>query len=185
MKMKSIILFSLLLATLASGAQSRFYTKSGKVNFYSKAPLEDIEAKNKSAVAVLDTKSGALQFSVLMKGFEFENELMQEHFNENYLESDKYPKAEFRGTVVNNGEVNYVKPGTYTAKVKGKMTIHGVTRDVETTGTIKVEGEELKTASSFNILLSDYNVKIPSLVKDKISNNVRIIVDCRLEKLKG
>jgi len=110
---------------------------------------------------------------------------MQQHFNENYVESDKYPKAEFKGTVTNNADIKYANNGTYTAKVKGKLTIHGVTRDVETIGTIKVNGGKLDVSSTFNILVSDYNIKIPAVVKDKISNSIRINVDCKLEPLKS
>ena len=132
---------------------------------------------------MIDSKSGAIQFSVQMKGFEFEKKLMQQHFNENYVESDKFPKGEFKGTITNNSEVNYTKNGSYTAKVKGKLTIHGVTKEVQTTGTINVDGTKLDASSSFNILLSDYNVKIPAVVKDKISNSIKITVDCKLEPL--
>ena len=119
-----------------------------------------------------------------MKGFEFEKKLMQQHFNENYVESDKFPKGEFKGSIINNSDVNYTKDGSYTAKVKGKLTIHGITKDVETTGTVKVDGGKLDIASSFNILLSDYEIKIPAIVKDKISNSIKITVDCKLEPLK-
>ena len=146
--------------------------------------MEDIEAKNKTVAAVLDIKTGALQFSVLMKSFEFEKALMQEHFNENYVESDKFPKADFKGSVTNNSSVNYSKDGTYNTIVKGKLTIHGVTREVEAPGTIKIEGGKIDASSVFNVLLSDFNVSIPSVVKDKISNSIKINVDCRLEALR-
>lgn len=185
LKKNLMMLAMLLFAGTVVSAQGKFFTKTGKIDFSSKAPLEDIEAKNKTVTAVLDTKSGAMQFAVQMKGFEFDKALMQEHFNENYVESDKYPKAEFKGTIVNNADINYSKPGTYTAKVKGKMTLHGVTKDVETTGTIKVNSDHLKAESTFNLLLSDYEVKIPNIVKDKISNNIKISVDAKLDPLKG
>jgi polyisoprenoid-binding protein YceI len=175
----------LLLATTLVQAQDKYFTKSGKIEFFSNAPMEDIEAHNRTATAVLDTKTGALQFSVLMKGFEFQKALMQEHFNENYVESHKYPKGEFKGTIANNVDINYSKPGTYPATVKGKLTIHGVTRDVLATGTITVDGTNLMATSSFNIRLSDYNIKVPSVVKDKLSNNIKITVDTKLEPLKG
>src|SRR4051794_23049574 len=154
----------LMLCAAVSYSQDKFYTKTGRIDFFSKASLEDIEANNKTVTAVLDSKSGALQFAVQMKGFEFEKKLMQEHFNENYVESDKFPKAEFRGTISNNSEINYTKDGTYTARVKGKLTIHGVTKDVETTGTVKVDGGKLDTKSTFDVKLSDYDIKIPSVV---------------------
>ncbi len=180
-----IAILALVMTASVSFAQGRFYTKTGKIDFFSKASLEDIEAKNKTVTAVIDSKTGAIQFAVQMKGFEFEKKLMQEHFNENYVESDKFPKAEFKGTITNNSEIDYTKDGSYTAKVKGKLTLHGVTKDVETTGTIKVDDGKLDSKSSFNIQLSDYDIKIPSVVKDKISNSIRISVDCKLEPLKG
>jgi polyisoprenoid-binding protein YceI len=183
-KKNGIVLAAFILAATLTQAQDKYFTKSGKIEFYSKAPLEDIEAKNKTAQVVLDTKTGALQFSVLMKGFEFQKALMQEHFNENYVESDKFPKADFKGTVVNNNAINYTKSGTYNAKVKGQLTMHGITKDVEASGTVKVDGGELKTASTFNVQLSDYGIKIPAIVKDKISNTVKIVVDCKLDPLK-
>ncbi|HEU4471687.1 MAG TPA: YceI family protein [Flavisolibacter sp.] len=165
--------------------QGKFFTKTGRIDFFSKAPMEDIEATNKTVTAVLDTKTGNVQFAVLMKSFEFDKKLMQQHFNENYVESDKYPKGEFKGTVTNNGEVNYAKDGSYTAKIKGKLTIHGVTKDIETTGIIKVSGGKVETNAVFNILLSDYNIKIPAVVKDKLSNTIKITVDCKLDPLKA
>lgn len=181
---KNWIVAALILTSLTSQAQDKYFTKTGKIEFYSKAPMEDIEAKNKTVAAILDTQTGALQFSVLMKGFEFPKALMQEHFNENYVESNKFPKAEFKGTITNNSTITYTKDGTYPAQVNGKLTIHGVTKDVKTTGTIKVDDGKIDASSVFNVLVSDYKIKIPSVVKDKISNTIKVTVDCRLEPLK-
>lgn len=183
-KMKTLaVAAGLLLLAGSVRAQDRFFTKSAKIVFVSKAPLEDIDATNKTVTAVLDKKTGAFQFSVTMKGFEFEKALMQEHFNENYVESDKFPKAEFKGAVVNNSEVDYTKPGNYTVVVKGKLTIHGVTKDVVTNGTLKVNADHIRAESTFNILLSDYDIKVPAVVKDKISNTIKISVDAKLDPL--
>lgn len=184
MKNKLIAAFSFLILATVANAQDKYFTKSGKVDFYSKAPLEDITAKNKTATAVLDTKTGQLQIVIMIKGFEFENAEMQEHFNANYLHSDQYPKAEFKGQVLNNSEINYSKPGTYTAKVKGMLTMHGVTKEVVTTGIIKVEGSSLKATSEFNVKPADYNIKIAPIVKDKIAKSIKISVDTKLEPLK-
>lgn len=179
-------LFSILLASsLFAAAQQKYYTKTGYIRFFSSASLEDIEAKNRSVTAVLDSKSGSLQFSVLMKSFEFEKSLMQQHFNEDYVQSDKYPKAVFKGTITNNSSVNYSKPGTYKAIVTGKLTMHGVTRTVSAPGTVTVDAKGIKTASTFNIKLSDYGITIPSPVKSKISNTIRIDVDARMDPLKS
>jgi len=182
---RTLMAFMTMVLFVSVASAQRFYTKTGKITFYSKAPLEDIEATNRTVSAAIDSKTGAIQFSVQMKGFEFEKKMMQEHFNENYVESDKYPKSEFRGTITNNSEIDYTKDGTYTAKVKGKLTIHGVTKDVETTGTIKVRGGKIDVSSDFNVLVSDYEIKIPAVVKDKVSNSVKIVVDCTMEPLKS
>lgn len=184
MKRKFFVI-ALAISALTVHSQDKFFTKSGKISFDSKAPLEKIEAHNKSVTTVLDTKSGNLQFAVLMKGFEFEKALMQEHFNENYVESHKFPKAEFKGQIINNNEIDYGKDGTYSVKVRGKLTIKGETKDVETIGTIVVRNGKLVTNATFNILLSDFKVEIPKIVKDNISNDVKIIVDCTLDPLKA
>jgi len=165
-------------------AQDKYFTKSGSINFLSKGAIETIQANHRSVTCVLDSKTGAVQFAVLMKGFEFKKALMQEHFNENYVESDKYPKAEFRGQITNNGEIAYTKDGVYNAHVKGKLTLHGVTKEVEADGKITVKGGKLLANSDFTILMSDYNISIPKLVKENMSNTVTISVNCTLEPLK-
>lgn len=183
MKCKVLLSLTLLIVT-SSQAQDRFYTKNARINFFSETPLEDIDAKNKSSVSVLDIKSGSLQFSVLIKGFEFDNDEMQAHFNEDYLESDKFPKAEFKGQIVNNTAVNYKKPGNYNVQVKGLMTIHGVTKEVQTNGILKVDNDNIKANSTFNIALADYGIIIPKLVRDKIAKTVKVSVDAKLDPLR-
>jgi hypothetical protein len=178
----TVLMLAFVMTVNGAMAQDKFFTKTGKISFYSKATLENIEAHNRSVTCVLDSKTGNIQFSALVKGFEFEKALMQQHFNENYLESSKYPRAEFKGQIVNNGDVNYAKDGTYNAKVKGKLTIHGETQDVETDGTITVKGGKLQAVSDFNIQLRDYKIKNDKL--NNISNTIRIAVNCMLEPLK-
>ncbi|HET6995619.1 MAG TPA: YceI family protein [Chitinophagaceae bacterium] len=184
MKKANIVLGGLLLlASLAGSAQGKFYTKTGRISFFSSTPLEDIDAINRSVVGVLDTKTGDLQFAALMKGFEFRKALMQEHFNADYAESTKYPKAEFKGQITNNGEINYTTNGSFAAKVKGKLTIHGVTRDIETSGTITVKDGKLTLASTFNVLVADYNITIEKLYRDNIAKTIKVTVDCTLSPL--
>ena len=101
------------------------------------------------------------------------------------MESHKFPKAEFRGQVVNNQEISYTKDGTYPVKVKGTLTMHGETKEVETTGNVVVKSGKLQAGAEFIILLSDYKIEIPKVVKDNISNTVKITVDCALEPWKG
>lgn len=180
------LLLTLIILVVNSQAQERYFTKTGRISFDATAPKspENIDAVNKSATCVLDSKTGDIQFSVLMKGFEFTRALMMEHFNENYVESEKFPKTIFKGMVVNNDAINYTKDGTYTAKVKGKMTMHGETKDVETEGKISCKGGKVIVAAAFNLVFADYKVVIPQLVADKVANTAKIVVECALDPFK-
>ena len=186
--MKQFILFSLLIlvSTASIQAQDRYYTKSGKISFDATTPNspENIDGINKTAISVMDTKTGNIQFSVLMKGFEFERALMQEHFNENYVESNKFPKSEFKGSIINNGTITYTKEGTYNLKVKGNLTIHGITKEVVTEGKLIIKAGTMNLSANFSVELSDYNISVPSIVSDKLAKTAKVKVDCQLEPLK-
>lgn len=175
-------LMSLVLAFTASG--QKYFTRDGKISFYSDTPLEKIEAHNSKATSVLDAATGNIEFAVLIKAFQFEKALMQEHFNENYMESSKFPKAAFKGKVANIKDINLKKDGEYNATVKGQLTIHGVTKDVETTGKFIVTGGKIAAKSTFNIAVADYDITIPAVVRDNIAKTVKITVDTKLEELK-
>lgn len=176
-----------LLFTMTNVQAQKFFTKTGRIDFNATAPSspEKIEAVNKTVTCVLDAASGNIQFAVLIKGFTFERALMQEHFNENYLQSDKFPKAEFKGVITNNSAVNYTKDGDYTVTVKGKLTLHGETREVESPGKISVKGGKISASASFTAVLGDYKVEVPTLVSDKVSKTAKITVACSLEPLKS
>jgi polyisoprenoid-binding protein YceI len=145
--------------------------------------MEDIEAINKNVIVLLDTKTGDIRFAALMKGFEFKKALMQEHFNKDYVESDKFPKAEFKGQVANNSDIKYTVNGTYNASVKGKLTVHGQTKDIETTGTITIKDGKPSLYSVFNVLVADFKIPIPKLYRDNISKTIKVTVDCSLGPL--
>ena len=159
---------------------------NGKIRFDATSPKspENVDAINKSVICVLDTKTGNLQFSVLMKGFEFERALMQEHFNENYVESNKFPKAEFKGAITNNNAVNYAKDGVYPVKVSGQLTMHGETKSIETSGTVTIKNGKINALAEFAVVLADYKITIPQLVADKVAKTATIKVDCLLDVLK-
>jgi len=180
------IVFALLMLTMVSAtglAQTRYFTKTGKIIFYSKSPMENIEAVNNKVVSIWDITSGQIEFSVLMKGFEFQKALMQEHFNENYVESDKYPKAVFKGIIENSSALDLTADRSATVKVNGNLTIHGETRPVNTTAVITVKNKVISAATSFIISLADYKISIPSLVADKISKKITITVNISDYKL--
>mgnify|MGYP003522405369 FL=1 len=177
--MKKIILIaSILLACYIDAAAQKVFTKNGSISFFSTAPMENITADNNQVMSVLNTQNGDLQFSVLIKGFHFKKSLMEEHFNENYMESDKFPKASFIGNITDVSQINYSKDGNYSVAVTGDLTIHGITKKVTAPGTVTVKAGVVSATSKFNIRLSDYNISIPGLVKDKIAETIEISVSC-------
>lgn len=164
--------------TFAQSTADKYFTKEGHISFHSETPIETIEADNHKATSVLDVNSGKMEFALLIKAFEFEKALMQEHFNENYMESDDYPKATFKGSIANMDEVNFSEAGTYTTRVAGDLTIHGVTQSVETEGTIKVgEDGNITAMSTFPVSPKDYDIKIPDVVVDNIAEEMEIKVN--------
>lgn len=175
-----VTLLVVLLFSFNSMAQDKYFTKSGRISFFSKATMENIEAHHRSVSALLDTKTGSIQFALLMKGFEFKKALMQEHFNKSYIESDKFPKAEFKGQVVNNSEINYAVNGEYPAKVNGEITIHGQSKQIETIGTITVKDGKLLLKASFPLTVADYKITIPRIYRDNIAKSINVTVDCTL-----
>lgn len=175
----------LFVGSLNVQAQGKFFTREGKVHFYSKAPMEEIDGLNKKATSIVDSQTGQIEFSILMKAFEFEKALMMEHFNENYVESDKFPKSVFKGTISNNADVKWTTDGSYPVKVTGKLTLHGVTKDITADGTIDVKNGIPSAHSTFNILLKDFNIEIPKVVKDKVSESVKIVVDVPYQPFTG
>ena len=183
MKKISLIIVGLLLIQ-SSFAQKRYFTKTGTVSFRAGTAMEDIDAVNKSTTSVFDAGTGQIEFALLVKGFEFNSALMMEHFNENYMESDKYPKSIFKGTISNIDKVNFQKDGIYPVSVKGILEIHGVKKEIETTGSFKVSGETVTSTAEFPVILEDYKIAIPGLVKEKISKTAKIKVNCSYAILK-
>ncbi|MGZ5135792.1 MAG: YceI family protein [Flavitalea sp.] len=184
--MKNISVLFLFLSLSIAGLGQKYFTKNGQINFNATAASspERIEGINRSATCVVDTKSGNMQFAVLMKGFAFERALMEEHFNENYVESNKFPKGEFKGEIKNIEKVDFSRDGTYPVKVKGKLTMHGESKDVETDARIIIQNGKIKASAEINVLLADYKISIPGLVADKVSKTAKITISCTLEPLK-
>jgi polyisoprenoid-binding protein YceI len=156
----------------------KYFTKNGHVSFFSKTNAEDIKATNDQVISVLNTQTGDLQFSIIIKSFHFEKALMEEHFNENYLESEKYPKSTFKGIIADISAINFGKDGSYSVKVSGDLTMHGVTQKVTANGKITVAGTSISATSKFIVKLADYKIDIPKLVKDNIAQNQEITVTC-------
>lgn len=179
---KSVLIIVSIILTSSLFAQ-KFITKNGYIQFYSETPVETIQADNHSVNSAYDHSSGMFVFKVLMKSFEFEKALMQEHFNENYVESDKYPNATFKGEIVNNSDIDLSKNGEITVKVKGKLNIHGVTKEIEEEGVMKIEGDMIHATAEFIIKPADFDIKIPGAVVKNIAEEIEVRVDVKLKKL--
>ena len=182
MIMKYIIILAIVFISLPGVAQ-KYFTKEAHLTFISEAPLETIEGNNNKGMSVLDLDNGNIEFAVLIKAFHFEKALMEEHFNENYMQSSKYPKSTFKGQILNLDDVDFSMDGTYEVQVKGDMTIHGVTNEMETSGKIIVKDGALFANSQFGIAVADYKIKIPKVVADNIAKSVQIEVDLAFELL--
>jgi polyisoprenoid-binding protein YceI len=181
--MKKLVI--LLIISLFSGSlfAQKFITKTGFIQFYSETPMETIQADNHSVNAAYDHESGMFVFKVLMKSFEFEKALMQEHFNENYVESDQFPNATFKGQILNNDAVNLNKDGEVSVTVKGDLTIHGVTRQIEEEGSMMIQGDGIQAKAKFIAKPADFDIKIPGAVVKNIAEEIEVRVDVNLKKL--
>ncbi len=180
MKQLFILSFCFVL-TITSKAQ-KFYTKNGNISFFSKTPVEDIKADNNQVMSVLNTQTGELQFSLLTKGFRFKKALMEEHFNKDYIESDKFPKATFKGNVADISKVNFTKDGNYTTSVTGDLTLHGVTKKITTISTIVIKAGKITGTAKFSVPLADYKINVPKIYQDNIAKNIEISVSCNYDQ---
>ena len=158
----------------------RYKSSSSTVHFFSKAPVEDIEAKNLDGKSAIDLASGDIVFSIPIKSFTFEKSLMQEHFNENYLESDKFPSATFKGKITNY-DLSQNEMQNVTAK--GLITIHGVENEISAEGQFKIIDNSLEITAKFPIKLEDFKIKIPKVVFYNIAEIVDVTISFNYEKI--
>ena len=163
-------------------AQDVWISKNAELSFYSKAPVEDIDATSKKAASAINTQTRAVYFKVPVTSFQFKKKLMQEHFNENYMESDKYPDAEFNGKITDN--VDLSKDGIYTVTCAGKLTMHGVTKDYTTKGNVAVKAGKMVVNATFKVNLKDHNIEIPKMVVKNIAEVVDVTVNAGYEPKK-
>lgn len=162
-----------LLVSVESGAQNVLYaTSGGQTSFHSSTPAEDIDAVNKKTQAILNTTTGEIAVLMTMRDFDFPNELMEEHFNENYLESAKYPKATFKGKL--DQAVDVTKNGTHELAAAGTFTVHGVSQPRTLKGTLVIKEGNLLLNSEFEVALVDYKIKVPKIVFVKIAQVINV-----------
>jgi polyisoprenoid-binding protein YceI len=144
--------------------------KQGKLSFFSSTPVEDIDAHSESATSIINTVTDSVIVKVRINSFQFKNALMQEHFNENYLESEKYPYAVFRGKI--NEHAVLATEGTSKVTSNGILTMHGVEKNTKMEGSLTKKGDEISLQSSFKVKLSDHKIDVPKLVMTKIAEEI-------------
>lgn len=176
----TILLLAFTVSTIAF-AQTKIVTKNGQITFEASVPsFEEVKAKNIGVSCVFNPKTGEIASLALMKGFRFKVALMEEHFNESYIESDKYPKAVFKGKVENFDFLKVEK----TAKeyiIRGKLELHGKTKDIAITTKIRTTAEGMELISNFSINVADFGIEIPKVVNSKVSKKVNIKLDFLLK----
>ncbi|MBE14726.1 MAG: YceI family protein [Dokdonia sp.] len=175
------ILILLGLLFCAQGVAQKYYTKTGKIDFEaSVAAFEPVKASHQAVTAILDTDTGDLAILALVKGFRFRNALMEEHFNENYAESDQYPKATFKGNLANFSTDDLGEVKTYTAN--GTLNFHGQSQEITTKVKLRPEGSTHVLETAFSVAPETFGIEIPSVVSEKISKQINIDVVLTLIK---
>lgn len=181
MKKLTIFLIASLLF-LAKGKAQIYLADSCKVTFFSAATIEDITAVNTSSKPVMSTATGEIQISLTINQFIFAKKLMQEHFNEDYMESDKYPHAVFKGKV--NEKVDYKKDGVNNVTVAGEMDMHGVKKNITIPGTITIKNGIIFLAAKFDVKPSDYNIKVPSVIGSDVAKQIAVSLTAGMKPYK-
>lgn len=176
--MRFFILLCLLSLRAESFAQKYWSSQSAEVSFFSDAPLENIKAISQTAGILIDTETNEIAVKIGIKSFKFQKELMQEHFNENYMESEKFPYGTFSGKI--NDPIDWRKSGKYQVTATGKLTIHGVTQDRTLSGTLKVEPDKISLDSKFDVLLVNHNITIPKIVFQKIAERIDVSLKAKM-----
>ncbi len=164
MQKRLLLLFITVIGITSAKAQDIWITRNGNVVFHAGTSLEDIDGTNSEVASLFNIKTGDLAFQVPIKSFHFKRALMEDHFNENYMES------------------NITKDGTYPVTVEGDLMIHGFTKKVNVPGTITITGGKINAAANFKVLISDYNIPIPGVVSEKIAKEAVIELKCNYEK---
>ncbi len=182
--MKKNILFSLSVMLFSLSNAQVYSTSTGTVSFVSKTKFEEFSADNKQTQAAISANKGTVQFKLPINSFQFEKDLMQTHFQENYMESATFPTSIFKGKIKNLADVKFSTDGNYDVQVAGTLEMHGVTKEIEVKGNVVVKGKTITLLADFSIECSDYGIKIPKNNLSQVSNTINIKVDCALSPKK-
>jgi hypothetical protein len=170
--MKYIIILLAWIGFNNQANQDIYVCKNVKISFYSSAPIEDIRSETSMGASVFNATTGELDFSVPIRSFQFEKSLMQEHFNSDYMESDKYPRATFKGKI--NQHIDVAKDGSYPVEATGEFTVHGVSKTRTIPGNILVKNGVITVTSEFMVKCADHHIDIPQIVFHHIAESIKI-----------
>jgi len=171
--MKQFLRILFFLLPVAAAGQ-KFNVEKSMITFFSDAAIEDISAKNEKTNSIFNSETGEIAFSIPIKEFKFEKSLMQEHFNEKYMDSEKYPKSTFQGKLTG---FDAKKTGSQDCRAQGKLFIHGITKDIDVPGTLEMTGGKVLMKSKFIVKLQDYEIAIPKLLWQNIAEQVEVSID--------
>ncbi|MCB0607209.1 MAG: YceI family protein [Lewinellaceae bacterium] len=184
MKFRILLVACALASMTVLQGQSRLSTENGRISFKSDAPLELIEAASGELKGIIDPSRNAFAFSVNIQSFQgFNSPLQREHFNENYMESKKFPRATFSGKFIE--DVDFTKDGAYQVRAKGKLNVHGIEKERIIKGSVKVEGGKVTLTAAFTVLLEEHGIAIPKIVYQKIAEEISVELVATLTAQEG
>ncbi len=174
--MKKLVFLGLMLASGIFSYSQKYITKEGVIDIHSETSLFTIEASNKKVASVLDASNGNIVASTLVRSFKFKEALVEEHFNENYMESHKFPNAVFKGKIDNWTTVNIKNDGTYSVDISGQLTLHGQARDVKEKGELVVKSGVISASTVFNVSLQNFKIEVEKSYRDRINDDIKLMV---------
>jgi len=175
MKKRYILLFSILFLNQIF-SQEKYLAKDGYISFFSHSLVEDIKADNNQVLSIIDKETGEIAIQLLMRSFLFKKALMQQHFNESYVESHKYPKAKFKGYIINFKDLNKENSNT---EIKGTLSIHGKEKEISTIAKVIIHEGEINISGDFMVEVADFNIKIPAIVRNNIAKIIKVTFEIK------
>jgi hypothetical protein len=170
------ILFAITACLTLHLQAQKYFTKEGVIDIFSQTSLFTIEAHNQTVASILNMENGEVVASTLVRSFKFREALVEEHFNENYMQSEQFPKAIFKGKITNFSQVSFTKDGTHDLMIEGDLTIHGEIRPLKTTGKLEIKNGKISASTEFDVSLENYKIKIEEQYKDRIKDDIRLVV---------
>lgn len=155
-------------------SQEKYLEKDGYISFFSHSLVEDIKADNNQVLSIIDAETGEIAIQLLMRSFQFKKALMQQHFNESYVESHKYPKAIFKGYILNYKDLNSENSET---EIKGMLTVHGKDKEISVRAKVEITEGQINISGDFMVEVATFDIKIPAVVRNNIAKVIKVTFD--------